>query len=536
MDIGIIIHLLPLWIFILSLSVGSLVCRKLGVSFLHHPEELGFSFALGYGLLAYVIYLLGFMGLLSKVVISVTLLILSLLTFKEIWRWILYLGSLPKKIYLLKDHSLISFYLALGAILVLILAWIQCLVPPTAHDAMVYHLAIPKRFAQEGAVGYHPYLVNSLFPFLIQMHYTVALIFEQPYMANFFHFFTGVGTFVGLVGLGARFRNTKVGIVAGILFLITPGIFGQMIIPFNDVALTLFSFFAVYSVILASHNKESLSWVILAGIFSGFALSIKYLALLHILPILLIFLIGGITKKVGLGRMVKVLSVYGFFVILFSCVWYLRSYYYESNPVYPFFPSIFGGTGKEYDFAKAGYGKGILDLLLIGWRMTMYPVKFGGDWAQIGIPFLIFIPAIIFFRNHNKVSRLLLFFSLIFFMEWFYLVQNLRFLFPLIPILCFLIAVYASRYRIWLIVVLVLHLGYGAFHGRDAYAYVLGKVSHHQYLLQKERTYAISQWINDNLSPDSTILLMGDIRMFYLNPMTVREGELRRKTDYLTRT
>jgi hypothetical protein len=564
------------WIFVLSLSLGSFILSKFHGAFGNHLEKLSFGFALGFGLLGYIVLAIGLSGFLYPWVLWILLGVLSALLIQEEIFWLRsFIQSLRSLADLRKENAL-TFYFTLASCLIFFLALLQAFLPSTAHDALCYHLYIPKRFVQEHRIQYFPYLVNSLFPFLIEMHYTLALLFGRPELANLFHFFTGLGTFLGVIALGRRLGNAFIGLTAGLIFISAPGIFNQMIIAYNDVGLAFFTFFTFYAFLKAVDDNEGIMWFILMGIFSGFALSVKYLALFHVIVIsalspfaLTLSRSGGKDNGDRVRKYFLGLLLYFAFTLIFSFIWYLRSYVHEGNPVYPFFPEIFGGTGKEYDFGRAGFGKGWLDLVLVPWRLTLFPQKFGGSWAQLGLCYLTFLPLVFLlkFEAHSKnvilrpkaeesrsgsfaervlscrsaqdddeglgmAGLLLAGFSLLYFLFWFYTVQNLRFLFPLLPILSILIAFAARHFLVWLVLLLCLNTGFALYHGKNGYAYLLGRENRSTYLLRDEKTYRLAQWLNQNLPKEAKVLNTEEVRMFYFEPEMVREREFRKKTRY----
>jgi len=237
-------------------------------------------------------------------------------------------------------------------------------------------------------------------------------------------------------------------------------------------------------------------------------------------------------KKISFKKMIMIVLVYGITLSLCSFVWYLRSYLYEGNPVYPFFPSIFGGTGHEYDLQKQGFGKGPLDLLLLWIRASLHPEKFGGTWAWLGLTIPFSIPVFLFHRWKNREQQFQFIFVLLFFFIWFYSVQNLRFLFPIIPIVSILIVIGVGRWRPVLILVLLAHTGFAFYRGRHEISHWLNHESSKQYLARVERTYPLSEWVNQNLPVSARIMNVGDMRMFYFDPEMIREKEYRQKTRY----
>lgn len=526
------ILLLSVLFILLALSIGSFLFRKLSLLFESVWEEVGFSFALGFGLLGHIILLMGLSGALHIGIVSGVFIVLAVLLVKEFKFWVLTAKNGVVHFFYSYKEDRGLFLLCLFMIAVFVLAFLQALLPVIAHDALCYHINIPKRFVQEHVIQHLPYLVNSLFPFLIQMHYSLALLWKMAELAQVFHLMTAIATFGGVVALAKKFTSLKTAIIAGLVFVLTPGIFNQMTIPYNDVALTLFTLFSLFAFIKAYENEFDIRWVVFAGVFSGFALGIKYLAVLHMVILGLLVIYCLLTKRLRFSKAFQIILIYGLVALFVSFIWYLRAYLYEGNPVYPFFPSIFGGTGHEYDLAKVGVGKGFLDFILVPWRFTMSPQIFGGTWAQLGCVFLCFLPFVLINKVKDSRYALLVLFSISFFIFWFFVVQNLRFLFPLIPVLSILVALSAKRLMPLLLCLLLVNSAFAVYHGKDGYAYLLGKESKAEYLTRVERSYPFSQWVNQNLNSDDKILTSAEVRMFYFDNELIREDELRRRTGY----
>jgi len=520
------IFLLPVWIFFLSLLVGSFILRR--VNFAFPLERVAFAFPLGYGLLAYLVYICGLFLILSKASLLLTFSLITLICLPEAYFWIRK-GYSFKKINteLTGLNRILLLFIGLALLLTLMIS----LLPPTAHDALVYQLYIPKRFAQVGQVTYFPYLVNSLFPFLIQMHYTVALIFEVPEVSQVFHWMCGFGIVLGILSFCNRFYRPQIGYLAVLIFLLSPGIFHQMPLPLNDIAVSFFTFFALYAFYLGL-VKNKVSWFVLAGIFSGYGLSIKYLAVLHILVLVFIAGLFVVRDKKRFVPLCKALAIYGAGIFLFSFSWYLRSYLIEGNPFYPFFPEWFTGIGHSYDLQKAGLGKGILDFLLLPWHLTMSPGFFGGTWTHLGVIYLLFLPLVLIFPKKQTSVRFLFVFVVLFIFIWFILAQNARFLFPILPMLSILIASASEKYKKYLLPVLILNFLFLGYFSKDAGLYFIKGESQETYLLRNERTYGLGKWASDNLKLTDKIFNLGDPRMFYFEIPMVRAEEFRKKTGY----
>ncbi len=516
---------------LLSAALGLFILRLFFQFARLDTECFAFAFALGFGLLAYLIYFIGLIGMMNLPTLTGVGIFLSVCLTRYILMIAKWCGGVLKESFELYKKDPVSCLLLIIAVFVFMLGYFLTQVPPTAHDAMSYHLTIPKSFARDGGVYYYPYLTNSLFPFLIQMFYMLAIIVKKPELSQAFHMLTGFGCFMGVFAIGLKWRGLRTALTAGLIFILTPGIFNQMVIPYNDVALSFFALFAVYSFFNAMDDQWKLKWWALAGVFSGFALSVKYLAVLHIFIMFIFSAYFLLSKKITFGKLLRGLIVFCSIALLFSAIWYLRGWIYERNPFYPFFSGIFGGTAKEYDLSKAGMGKGVLDFFLVLWRSTMFPDKFGGSWARLGPVFLICVPFYVWVGVTDLKSRKYIVFSVLSILLWFGLSQNLRFLFPAVPFLSLLSAAVLVEVGGVFIFLMLLQLGMAVYHGMPDYRYLFGMETKDQYLARNERTWAVSNWVNSNIAVSEKILV-DESRFFYFDPPVIREPQFWKKTKY----
>src|SRR5690606_27534638 len=91
----------------------------------------------------------------------------------------------------------------------------------------------------------------------------------------------------------------------------------------------------------------------------------------------------------------KPIVVFALIALLSGGGWYMRNIFWTGNPVYPFAYEIFGGKGwtlemaKNYalDQAAFGFGRGVLDFLLLPWRLAMAPLNFKQPfWPLLATP------------------------------------------------------------------------------------------------------------------------------------------------------
>jgi hypothetical protein len=127
--------------------------------------------------------------------------------------------------------------------------------------------------------------------------------------------------------------------------------------------------------------------------------------------------------------------------------WYIKSYLWTGNPVYPFFFDLFGGRYWTAEAARLyraeqlgfGMGHGLLAAALAPWNLTMHGARFSNlpqrplVYTSIGPLFLALIAGLILLGRLDRRVKFLLTYSLIAFCAWFGLSQQMRYAIPLLP-------------------------------------------------------------------------------------------------------
>ncbi|MDZ4780844.1 MAG: phospholipid carrier-dependent glycosyltransferase, partial [Planctomycetia bacterium] len=272
--------------------------------------------------------------------------------------------------------------------------------PPTAGDALCYHLELPKRFLQEHRLAYLPDHENSTFPLLVEMWYLWALALDGGVTAQLMHWALG-----GLLALAAVLLARSVvgrdwAWFAGGIVLLAPGVTNQMTAPLNDVGLAVFTTLAVAAWWRAAIDDDGPHWYLSAGLMLGGAIGVKYLALL--------FAAALFTTWFGLAwrdreRTKSWLRGAAIMVVLASAVagpWYARAAYYRGNPVYPFFQSALDeSAAPTIRESKLPLGRTPWGLLAAPWAVTMHAEDFGGRGHQLGAAFLALLPGLLIARR-----------------------------------------------------------------------------------------------------------------------------------------
>lgn len=426
--------------------------------------------------------------------------------------------------------------------LVIVGTLIAALAPPTAGDALCYHLELPKYFLAEHALAYSPYQENGTFPLLAEMWFLWALALEGGVAAQLTHWLSGLllagaGVLLARPVLGPRWSLAVAPVV-----LLVPGISNGMTAPLNDVALAAFTTLSLAAWRLGLEDSTYRRWFVAAGIMAGAALGVKYSALLVAVAATVPWL-WQLARRPGRRRELLVgAATVACLAASIGGVWYVRALWHRGNPVYPFFSQHIGMTGPEAPPGlKKPLGSGPLDALWAPWHVTMQPEGLGGRGHELGPLFLALLPGLFFVRRLRGLGWLLIV-ATVYALLWFVLRQNVRFLYPLVPPLAVgIVWLWLELQRLPTVprrllfgaslVCLVLGALFPVVRARDKLAVAVGIESREEYLMRSEPTYPAAMVSNLVTSPEAH-LLSQDYRGFYFNCRVTRESVYRRLTAY----
>jgi hypothetical protein len=300
-----------------------------------------------------------------------------------------------------------------GALLALFLylALLGALGPEVQYDGRWYHLAQVKHYLQRGSLynmvaetrisvvglpAYHQLLLTG-----------IATVFDLP-TAKLFPWFECLLAVAMLVCVCCHhFGNRLMGLVAALLFVSTPLVSWFASTSGNDLAVVLFSLFAIHSYLRWRAEPAARGWLVFLGVLGGFAAGVKPFALSFLLVLSLGILVeslwpdptartpGGRFRRAGTG-----LAIVGAAALLAVSPWLVRSYLTTGNPTFPFLDGLLFDSpywnealGTLYRSAVRQYG---VDRTL-GWFLLL-PVRTvtraHNHRALIGPLFLAFLPFI----------------------------------------------------------------------------------------------------------------------------------------------
>jgi 4-amino-4-deoxy-L-arabinose transferase-like glycosyltransferase len=510
----------------LAYIVGRRLTRRMAYASLW--EQLACCTTLGLGVLALVVLAVGLFGDLYPQV----LLTIGLMMLLACWRSILELVGSVKAVGARPPHLRIEVF-ALAALVLSPILFLP-LYPPTDFDAIHYHLVYAKLYAAAHQLVYEPLLRTPVFPQMVEMLYTAMIILLDDIGAQLVHF-AAVGLILAFVySWGKQLSSARVGIWGALLCMASPLLLWEGGSAYIDAGFALFTTAALYAAsrwLIDSH----LSWLILSGAFGSFAAGTKYTGCITILLVGLIVLYKGVR-----ARDLRPTLIFGLVAALGLSPFYVRNFYYTGNPVWPFLGPIFGfGTWSPADYqanlsslGHYGVGTDLVALLTVPWNLVFNASKFGGPALITPIHLLLGLTLPFGFKNRS--DYLLGFLLIIPIVFWFFSAQDARYLLPIFPLGCVVLArsmdrsmssVPSSGGRVASIIaycllsVAVLRFGVG-FAASKINGYGLPPVTSTQrqeYLSLRLPGYSAVRWLNENVGAYRAYRLFGENLNYYFD-------------------
>jgi Dolichyl-phosphate-mannose-protein mannosyltransferase len=496
----------------LAFGIGAFFLRRLPAESL--LERAVFAVPLGMGVISYTILALGLLKLAKAVPLTVGVLLIGLPL------GILGYRSLPKGV---KGEATSAGALGIVVALVLGLCGLITLAgalnPPglLEWDSLSYHLAAPKRFLQEGRIYYIPDDHHSNFPFTLQMLYLWMLSLGSVSGAKLCHWLCGALLTVSVYTCGVRHFRKPVGQVAALIVGTTPMLLWESTTAYIDLALALFSFLSFYAVLNA--HKEP-RWLVISAVLMGLTLGTKSTALA--------FWAMGALGLLALRLPFRLVMVWAALALFIGLPWYLKTFLYTGDPVYPFGWKLFHGRfwsdaaalGYAKDQAAFGLGKDPLHLLLAPWNVTMEAglisekrpfifteyVNYGLSPVYLALG--VALPLLV--KKWDRVAVACLLWGLGISATWFFMMQQTRYLVPALPAFALVCAwglTQAGK---------LARVAGGALIALSALWAIFLSLTQLLAPIPLKALEAAEVWINQNTPKDAKVALFDEVRGFWL--------------------
>jgi Dolichyl-phosphate-mannose-protein mannosyltransferase len=543
---------------------GSRIGRWLGLAFEPGVEQWTLGAILGLGLLGTLVLGLAAIGGLYRWVGYALLLVLGLAGWSEIralWRW---LSSGLRQIKLGRPSWLLWYAGVVG-----LLSLGVALQPPTAWDALAYHLVGPQAYVAAHRLLAVPENFYLNWPAQVEMLFTWGLLLKGDILAQLYHWAFWLLTAALLYTLARRTVDERGAQWAVVLWAAVPLASSLAGWPYVDLGLAAFVLAAVYAFLrwsaeypdreasraervdrrertdppAAQESRGKAGWLALSALFAGLAIATKYTAVTWLGAILLLFIYHAWRhqhRSIGwiAGRAVG----YGALAGLVAVPWLIKNWAVTGNPVYPL---LFGGAQwnslREASLLLSGHGysHSLLDYLALPWLVTVLGVGGTGAFdAAIGPLLLCLTPLALLIKGRPRAVNYAL---VLVGAQWVYFVISIyryvfmaqtRLLLPAFPLLCLVAAFAIRRLAAWdrptlrlswvvsaaVILILAINLL------TEAYAFVevrpvgvlVGLESRQDYLSRRLGAYsAAMRTIDEHLPADARLLFLWEPRGYY---------------------
>lgn len=340
-------------------------------------------------------------------------------------------------------------------VLVLGLAAIAALAPPTAKDTLLYHLAVPKAWVQAGSGIEVPGNVASFYPLGAQVQSVWALLLGGlggrwiGEAAAMLTLFAWAPLLLGVVhgwtrerGLGPAWAWTATLMVASI-----PLVHHVAASGYADLALS-----ATFALVVRAAGRwwttGDDAWLVRVALALGLAMAIKPTAVFVAGPLALVLAAGAYRRRAPWRVAVRGGAALAGAAALAS-PWYVRNWARTGNPVYPFAVDLLGGAAAGWDAERArlyeaffglwgGADRGIVEQALAPIRVALVarledPARYDG---VLGVAMLAGLPLVLWAIWRRRLDAEVLIaggLSAATFVAWLHASQQLRYLLPAVP-------------------------------------------------------------------------------------------------------
>jgi Dolichyl-phosphate-mannose-protein mannosyltransferase len=324
------------------------------------------------------------------------------------------------------------------------------LYPPHSFDDTAYHLTTAQVFVNAHSLAVPEYVRYPLFNGFMEVLYTAPLLFGSDICAQLICTLCYVLCLLGLFVTIRRYRNALYGLLAIAVFLnsaIAIRIAPTTFVEIPTALMCLASISATLRFACSDARRERLSFLALAGVFSGFAVSCKYTAIPFVLGLGISILCRDKLDKKDWKIGAQELGIFLLAAAACSILWFGRNYYYTGNPTFPYLWKFFGlhyewTTWDHENMDKFHEIVRHCPVNLIGLVRALWLVSFGTNLNEFRFNYcLLFLPALLlgvgmFIRVKN--TFLFLVPTVMFLIPWFLSSQNTRFLLVILPMVAIL--------------------------------------------------------------------------------------------------
>jgi len=540
---------------LIALAIGRRILRLLRIEGESILETSIFALGLGFGSLSLMMFFLGILKLYYTWVIYWVLGILSIFSFFELRKIKLpEFSSLPTR----QGSTIVVVFLCAILGIAALINLIGAFAPPIFYDALVFHLAVSSLYKISHGIRYLDTIFMSHFPQNMQMLYTLSLLLGTDILAKLIHWAMGIFGFLLVFAFGRKYFDYRVGLLAAAIFYTVPMVAMQSRATGVDLSLAFYELSAVFALVnwfMINRRREmpkvaKNGWLILAAIFSGLAMGVKYTGMYSFLLFAISIFLGTVfIQKMRFKISLKRTFLFCVIATALFSPWLIKNTVYTGNPFHPFLSNVFKSKdlyfGSEYtpidnlflDKGAKKWGRfptrNIKEWLIFPWTLT----REGNDSNSFVGPILLYLLPLLFFLRKDDLTKFLILLGSVWFLTWSLIAtRNLRYFISGLALFAIIVSYlllraekenkFFSRSIVFLVsLMLINNVGWSVViltTTRDPWGLFLGRESREEYL-SRERIghnlmpyyYPVVDYINKNLPIDAKVLFIGEARGYY---------------------
>ncbi len=341
------------------LGLGAPLVRRLMPQTSRTDERLA-AIAVGAGLSAVLVFVLGLAGVMSRPVAGAWLGLGLALAAVELVHRPPRLPAAPSG--WVGVAALVVIALTLAAIIPMLAA------PAATTDELEYHLLVPKAYLALGRIEVLPGFLESNYPSLMEYLYMLVLPLAGPVACKGLHFWFGLALLVAIARLAARVAPEGSRVLAPALYISMPVAALVLGWAWNDatfVLLLMLMFHGIVDYHLEDPAARRAAVLVQAGVMAGLASWTKYTFVMVALALVPVAVAGVLRWRWRLRHLLAFAVPVG----LISMLWLAKNWAFTGNPVFPFLNGIF--ASPLWNPAAESYFRNALTRYeMPGWHWT----------------------------------------------------------------------------------------------------------------------------------------------------------------------
>jgi hypothetical protein len=501
-------------------------------------EKRIFSIGLGFSFLIVLLCTFGIFGILYRPLIGF-LLIPGLISAVRQRPWFK-ISLRPHR----PDLHWLDYVLVALAFLMVGYVFIGVLAPEIFVDALAYHLPLPDLWLKHHRIFSLPGVHASYFPLQIHSLYAASLALGNEITVKTLNFFFGLLVAFTMFIWSKKYFTARQGALSVFLFLSTPLV--AMVMSRTSIEMPR-AFFELLALLAAMNTvfipRYRIRWIVISAIFCGVAMGGHYFGGYCCLSAGTVILCGALRsgtriRKIGMFAALFVL-ISGLFIVPLL----VRNYRVTGVATYPFGYTLGNLAHNNISFTPLGHRqfvenprpvpRTLKNLLLLPWYVTMQDKVFHQEPFS-GMAFLMLLPLLLPAVLADRRMRYLALYAGVYYLCWFTVRSNFRFILPCLPVLGLLLSsgivqiynAFCAR-QIFLGLMAIAGVSnllfYVEFEHRvvNPWPVVSGAQSRDEFLslgnnfYYQTISYPAIAWINRNLPQDAKVLFVGEARPYY---------------------